>query len=775
MINYNLGEGEFENWIINEEKFSVLLQGKCEAIFCLGNGYMGMRATTEEKYSYQTRNTFVAGTFNKFDVDEVTELPNTADSLEIEMFIDGEPFNLQVGKTITYGRSLNLKTGELIRTIVWENPIGKRFKIQFKRFVSQKNKHLFASSVTIECVGGTANIKIISGINGQLSNSGSQHFHEGDKRIFEGKIMQMTPKTTQSGIHFIHHSAHKTFLDGKPFEVKQNFGMDRRKVFIDHIIQIEANQKFTFEKINSIHTSRDLVYENISLEEIKNLTLLEFKELWNQGYDEIFKENKSFLNEFWQNQDIKIISQNPVEQIAIRFAIYHLMVMTPSHDARMGIGAKGLSGEGYKGHSFWDTELFILPYFTFSRPETARKLLEYRYHTLPGARRKAKENGYKGAMYPWESAWMDDGEVTPIWGAVDIISGKATKIWSGFIEQHITSDVAFGVWQYFKATNDQKFMENYGYEILLDTGIFWGSRFQWNQEKQCYCINEVIGPDEYKEHVNNDAFTNHTAYWCVENAINYYKNLKENNPLLFERLNTKLNLDTEIPFLIEKLPKLYIPIPNERNVIPQDDTYLSLPEIDLTKYKNQAHVGSMFLDYSLDQVNHFQVSKQASVVMLMYLLEHKYSKAIKKANFDYYEPKTLHDSSLSLSTHAIVAADIGNLELSYTLFQKALEIDLGPNMKSSDHGIHGASIGGIWQIIINGFGGIRLIGDYLRIEPKLPLSIDELDFPLYWRGEKVICKITKSTIELTKKGNEKMTFIHKEREYRFVLNIKIEY
>lgn len=775
MINYNLGKGEFENWVITEEKFSVLLQGKCEAIFCLGNGYMGMRSATEEKYPYQTRNTFVAGTFNKFDANEVTELPNVADALEIEIFIDNEPFSLQLGQVIAYSRTLNLKTGEVSRNIIWKNTTGKVFTINSKRFVSQDNLHLFCSSVTISCTNDVADIKIVSGINGQMSNSGAQHFHEGEKRIFEGKIIQMTSKTTESKINFVHHSAHKTFLNNKEIDVDQHFGMDRRKVFITYNLHLQKGIEFKFDKINSIHTSRDIEFIRKTKEEIVAISFEDFARSWKLGYEVLFEKNVQNWLSFWQNQDIKVVSKNEIEQLAIRFAIYHLKVMTPSHDARMGIGAKGLSGEGYKGHSFWDTELFMLPYFTFSQPEKARKLLEYRYHTLAGARKKAKENGFKGAMYPWESAWMDDGEVTPVWGAADIITGEATKIWSGFIEQHITSDVSFGVWQYFKITNDIDFMEKYGYEILLDTGIFWGSRFQWNEDKQRYHIENVIGPDEYKEHINNDAFTNHTAFWCVENAIFFYNDLKESKPDVFKILNQKLNLDEEIEILKEKLVKLYIPEPNQELVIPQDDTYLLLDDIDLTKYKNQKHVGSLFMDYSLSQVNKMQVSKQASVVMLMYLLEHKFSKEIKTANFNYYEPRTLHDSSLSLSTHAIVAADMGELEMSYKLFQKAIEIDLGPNMKSSDHGIHGASIGGIWQIMINGFAGLRLMDGVLRIEPKLPETIAEMSFNIFWKGERIQCQIKKNIALLQKSGTAKMEIMQNGKIISFTDKLEIRF
>jgi hypothetical glycosyl hydrolase len=439
--------------------------------------------------------------------------------------------------------------------------------------------------------------------------------------------------------------------------------------------------------------------------------------------------------------------------------------MTPAHDNRMGIGAKGFSGEGYKGHSFWDTELFMLPFFTFTQPHIARSLLEYRYNTIKGARKKALENGYKGAMFPWESAWADDGEVTPVWGAVDINTGKSTKIWSGFIEQHITSDISFAIWQYYQVTGDEDFMNNYGYEILLDTGIFWASRLQWNEEKKLYHINEVVGPDEYKEHVNNDAFTNYTAYWCIENAIHYYHLLKTEKPEVFSRLDKLLNLGIEIKNLEEMLPLIYLPQPNEKNIIPQDDTYLTLKEIDLYKYKNQEHVGSLFLDYSLSEVNLMQVSKQASVVMLMYLLEHKFSSEVKKANYNYYEARTLHDSSLSLSTHSILANDLGNRDLAYSLYRQATAIDLGMNMKSSDHGIHAAALGGIWQIIVCGFGGIRMFGGKLRIEPKLPKEISQITFSVYWKGNLLGIQVNHEILKVKNNGTETIIFSNGGKQY----------
>ena len=763
MMNYNKGTGELQNWLVTETDFDTRFQGKCETIFCQGNGYMGMRTATEERYINQVRDTFVSGTFNKFDDNDVTELPNAADVSNIDIRIDGKLFGLDKGSYTDYHRTLNLKTGEVARAFIWKNEEGKSFQFSFKRFISFDNLHLLAAEIEITALTHPAKIQFDSGINGQMTNSGAQHFHEGEKRIFDKKYVQMLQQTTQSEITFIHNTAHSVTLDAA--EVTSRFEMDRRKVFMIYTAEVGADQTIRIEKISNIYTTRDKETKSLSLEKLREFSNEQLKSASKSGYNALQNLSAKVWAEKWKAIDIKIESNDDFNQLAIRFAQYHLLIMTPAHDNRMGIGAKGFSGEGYKGHSFWDTELFMLPFFTFTQPQIARSLLEYRYNTIKGARKKALENGYKGAMFPWESAWADDGEVTPVWGAVDINTGKSTKIWSGFIEQHITSDISFAIWQYYQVTGDDDFMNNYGYEILLDTGIFWSSRLQWNEEKKQYHINEVVGPDEYKEHVNNDAFTNYTAYWCMENAIYYYYLLKIENPVIFSRLENLLNLENEIKELEEKLPLIYLPQPNENNIIPQDDTYLTLKEIDLFKYKNQEHVGSLFLDYSLSQVNLMQVSKQASVVMLMYLLEHKFSPEVKKANYNYYEARTLHDSSLSLSTHSILANDLGNRDLAYSLYRQATAIDLGMNMKSSDHGIHAAALGGIWQIIVCGFGGIRMVGGKLRIEPKLPKDISQITFPIYWKGNLLEIEVNHELLKVKNKGTEAIAFSHGGEEY----------
>lgn len=755
MLQYNLGTGEYKNWIVSEVAFNPYALGKCEAIMALGNGYMGLRSATEESYVGQVRNLFVAGTFNQFDEYEVTELPNAPDVVELDIWLNGEKFSLEKGKIIHYRRDLNIKDAELVRHVIWENARGEQFEFMFRRFVSLKNLHLIGMKVEIKPLNCEANIQITSGINGQMTNSGAQHFHEGEKRIFDKKYLQLIQTTTESKIDFVVNATHRYMIDGKEIEKEPRMAIDRRKVFIQVAFDVKQGETLTFEKLANVYTSRDKQYDHdaYSLDVMRQDALNDLKEEAKKGYDALFSENVSEWKKRWEQMNITIESENEFDQLAIRFAHYHLIIMTPAHDARFGVAAKGLTGEGYKGHSFWDTEIFILPFFTYTFPHIARSLLEYRYNTIEGARRKAKANGYEGAMYPWESAFTGD-EVTPVWGAVDIVTGKATKIWSGFIEQHITSDIAFAVWQYYKVTGDDDFMERYGYEILFDTATFWASRLEWNEEKQQYHINDVIGPDEYKEHVNNNAFTNYMAHWNIETAIRYYERLKETNPALLDALHEKIGVHESYKKWKEKVDLIYLPQPREQDlVIPQDDTYLTKQMIDLTKYKNQTRVGTIFEDYNLEQVNNIQVSKQADIMVLFYLLENKFSQEVKRANWNYYEPKTLHDSSLSLSTHCILASDMDDRELAYALFEQAARIDLGPNMKSSDHGMHTASIGGVWQSVVCGFGGVRMLDGKLRMHPKLPKQWKKLSFPIYWRGDRLEVTVTHEQLVVKKVTN----------------------
>lgn len=765
-------------WILGEKQFDSKYLGKCESVMCQGNGYLGIRSATEERYLTEKRDFFVSGTFNKFDENEVTELPNAADVLAMEMEFNGCVFSLEQGTIKDYYRQLNIRTGELTRTVTWVSPAGDEIAFTFERIVSMKELHTIAQRVRITPVNNPVSLKMETGIDGSVTNSGAQHFSEGDKRLYDGSYMQCCQKTTQTGLDFVFNTHVKFTEDGQKADVKQHIVMDRRKIFCEYTMELEAGKTLTVEKVSNVFTSRDKECEGLDLKAIQEKSLEDVKRTSETGYETLAKESAEAWEEtVWNKMPIIIETDNVLDQLAVRFAQYHLYVMTPRHDNRMNIGAKGLSGEGYKGHTFWDTDIFALPYFTFTDPATARSLEEYRYLSLPGAHAKAKGNNYEGAQFPWESAWLDDGEVTPVWGAADIITGLPTKIWSGFIEQHITADVAYGVWQYYMVTGDQDYMDKYGYELLMDTAKFWASRLEWSEEDHLYHINDVVGPDEYKEHADDNAFTNYMAHWNLGIAMEYYRELKEKQPEKFSELNEKMNLEHAYSVWEERRPLIYLPQPREEDlVMPQDKGYLTYPTIDLTKYKESGVVGTLFREYNLEQVNHMQVSKQADIMILFLLMEDLFSLDVKRANWNYYEPKTLHDSSLSLSTHVILANDMRDKALAYKLFQQAIRIDAGENMKTSDAGVHAASLAGIWQSVFYGFGGVRMLHGKLRVCPLLPDEWNKLDFCFFWHGQKLHVVIDKENVTITNEtGTEAVELSVYGENYQIKDSVTVNY
>ena len=757
-----------KDWILREDSFDPQHLGKCEAIMCLGNGYLGLRSATEEKYLNETRDLLINGTFNQFDPSSVTELPNAADMTAIEITVNGERFTLEQGSIDFYSRELNIKTAELKREVVWISPKGEQFSLTFRRVVSLGRLHDFAIQAQITPLSGDAEIEIKSGINGRVTNTGAQHFTEGDMRFYEGRHIQYVPRTTQSGIAFALNTAHSFWKDGKELELPVQLYMEIRSICGGYRTKVKKGETLKIEKYCNVYTARDLEMQGKTVEELQAFSLEKLKELQGIGYQSLAEDTeKEWNRQVWEKAPIAI-EGNDYDNFAVHFAQYHMRLMVPAHDNRMNIGAKGLSGEGYRGHCFWDTEIFLLPYYAFTQPETARKLEEYRYLTLPGAHKKAAEHGYQGAMFPWESAWMDDGEVTPEFQNADIVTGLLIKVWSGFIEQHITADVAFGAWLYGSVTGDQDFMDQCGYELIFDTARFWASRLEDKNrqihetvneqgiteftetvtEDGFYHICDVVGPDEYKEHKTDNAFTNYLAAWNIKKAAACYELLKAERLKLYQTLNEKLELDRWYQEWTQKADKIFLPAPNEKGILPQDSTYLSLEEIDLTKYKEQDFVGGIFRDYNQTQINQIQVSKQADVLALFFLLEDLFPREVKAAAWDYYSERTIHDSSLSLCTHAVLAADMRELEEAYRLFEKSTEIDLGPVMTTSDAGIHAASFGGIWQGAVYGFGGLRTLEGRLRIEPCLPDAWKTLTYEILWRGQRLRVSVTQEEVRV---------------------------
>ncbi len=745
MLSYNKGINENKNWILCEEEFNIKYQGKCESIMALGNGYLGIRSSLEEAYMGQTRNLFVAGTFNRADKQEAAELPNAADVCEMEIHLNDELFDMTTGVILEYKRYLNLREAQLIREVLWESPKKQKYNLIFKRFVSLADYHTIAFQVAVTPLTADAVIKVKTGIDGKVTNSGSQHFYEGDKRVYDREYMQLIQTTTETEIAFSINCCIQSDIEYGELKAKE-FGVDRRKVYGVYELSAQKDKNTKFEKIVSVFTSLDKEYKgDYSLDKIKADSLNYLKSNSLKGYNQLLDESRERWLNYWEQVNIQLDSTNEEDLLAIRFAQYHLLIMTPVHDSRFSIGAKGLTGEGYKGHVFWDTEMFILPYFQYHLPAIARQLLIYRYNNIEGARNKAHKFGYEGAMYPWESALTGEEE-TPEWAALNIMTGKPTRVWSGVKEHHITADIAYAVWQYYLSTNDAEFMHKYGYEIILECAWFWCSRMKWNHKLDRYEINDIIGPDEYTEHVNNNAYTNYMAHYAVTAALCILEELQKNHIALFNHLDKSLHLSNRYPIYKKAQQKLYLPKANIKGIIPQDDTFLEKDVISITSYRQNNLKQSILLDYSREQIIDLQVLKQADVVMLFSTLKKIFNTDIIEANWKYYESKTIHDSSLSKAVHSITAIYHNNTKEAYHCFRDAIKIDMGENPISSDKGIHAAAMGGIWMAAVFGFGGIYNNEGMLEINPALPEEWSQLKFNICWKGIKLQIEITKETV-----------------------------
>ena len=765
VMNYRKGTGAETSWIIEETSFHEKYTGKCESIFTQGNGYLGLRNSLEERYVDTVRGMFITGTFNKASKEEATELPNVSDIVNMEIELNGERFSMTEDNLKEYSRTLNLYTGETCRNVLWEGKNGNVVQLSFHRFVSYKNVHVIGAYVEIKPVNCDVKATVVSGINAQVTNHGAQHLTEFSKRAFEEKFLQMGMVTTESAVSIAVSTVHKVFQSGKYTEdAASKIIDDRRKIHAEIQLVIPQGETARVEKISTVHSSRDLEYvasgkepegENVCRDGLNNL-----KEAEEKGYETLLEESKKVWEKIWKKQDIQIDSKEDDAQIAVRFALYHLQIMVRREDNRVGIGAKALSGEGYKGHSFWDTETFIFPYFQMAEPETARTLLEFRYKGLYGARKKAIENGYKGAMYPWEAAWVSDGEVTPYVIGVNVHTGEPMICLTGVIEQHITSDIIFALWQYYAATDDQDFMDRYGYEMTIETARFWNSRLEWIEENNRYEIRDVIGPDEYKEHVDNNAYTNYMAHENMRLAAQVIACIRDEKKDIYGKMQKLMqeegtSLEQLQEELKDKMKKLYLPQPDEKTgIIPQFDGYFDLKEIDLSVYKNASVVGTVFHDYSGEDVQGMQAGKQADIVELLYQMEDITTPDNKAKNYVYYEARTLHDSSLSKAIHSITACDLGMEKEAYDMFMSAALTDLGQEMKSSDAGIHSANMGGVWQDVVMGFGGIRIRDGHLRIAPNCPKQWEKFTYPLYWKGNELHITVCKDGVEVINEGED---------------------
>ncbi len=718
----------YTDWSVIETQFDPTQLHYKETVFTIGNGYLGTRGSLEEGYRGAMGATLIHGVYDDVPVVH-TELANCPDWLPLVVIVNGDRFRLDQGEILGYQRQLDLRRGVLSRDVRWCSGSGHTVDIHLERFASLADRHVVALRCQVTPLDFEGTVEVQASINGYPDNQGVMHWewmNQGDITTDEGdRASWMHLRTRNTGIELGMATRVRVSDANASVRVTGCQGYPN----LSATFPVQSGQTVTLEKVVTIFTSRE---EKLPAQAAQD-------KLRQVGsYASLLSAQEEAWEEVWRSTDV-VIEGDIKAQLAIRYNLFQVLISAPRHDDTVSIPAKTLSGFAYRGHVFWDTEIFILPFLTFTQPDLARNLLTYRYHTLNGARRKARESGYKGAVFAWESAGTGD-EVTPRWVPPADNSAELVRIWCGDRELHINTDVAYAVWNYWQATGDDEWIRDYGAELILDTAVYWGSRVEWNAKQEYYEIREVIGTDEYHEHVSNNAFTNRMVQWHLERALTVLEWLRDKYPEKAATLEDKLQVTLERQARWRDIiSNIWIPYNPETGIIEQCEGFFNLEDINLADYEPRTR--SMQVILGIEGASKRQVLKQPDVLMLLYLMREVpgiYSdlQTLQK-NWDYYAPRTdiTYGSSLGPAIHAALASYLNQAGEAYDRFMQAALVDLEDTRRNAKEGIHAASAGGVWQAIVFGFAGIRINDSYPQANPHLPKGWTRLKFKLQWRGE----------------------------------------
>lgn len=718
-------------WAIVESGFDVTREHEIESLLAIANGYLGVRGSIAEGSSVSRPATFLAGAFEpSSDVFPVPELVIAPDWGRLRFTVEGELFSVEGTTLERHHRTLDLGRGLLLREGHGTGPGGHATEIRTMHLASLANRHLLLEAVEIVPRNFSGTVEIDAILSGDVkSGSGAAHWATFEPR--SGSVGPMLIGTTHSGLRLALASCTTAAVPGAvemrcAREVGPISAMERCSM---HVRLGEAS---SFHRVVGLYTSRD------GAEPTSRAEALE-REAMSRPFSALYDEHVEAWRARWKKADVEIDGAPKIER-ALRFALYHLMASVHPDDPRCSIGARALSGEAYRGHVFWDTEIFMLPFYIHTWPEAARTLLLYRHRTLDGARRKAKKLGYEGALYAWESADTGD-ETTP--EAVLTPFGEIVPVLSGLEEHHISADVAWAVSAYVRATGDVDFLRDYGAEILVETARLWASRGSFGADGR-YHIHRVIGPDEYHESIDDNAFTNWMARQNLREAAAVAR-----GSVCRDKVQALGVSEAEISRWEDVAQRMALNHDPRTGLIEQHAGFFSLEDIDVASYSPRTVPIDVLLGRERTRAS--QVVKQADVVQLLALFWDTLDPTTRRANFLYYEPRTGHGSSLSPGIHALVAARLGLLDTAARYLEQTADIDLGNNMGNAAGGVHAAGMGSLWQAVAFGVAGLSIAPDdaeTLVVEPTLLRGMRRVSLPISLRGRSLEVHVCEGEVEV---------------------------
>jgi alpha,alpha-trehalose phosphorylase len=727
-----------DEWRLIERRFTQRYLARVETLLSLSNGYLGMRGTHDEGRPVEERGTFINGFHETWPIQHAEEafgfaevgqtIINVPDARTFHLYVDDEPLFLPTADLEAYERVLDMREGTLTRDLVWLTPAGKRIHVRSQRLVSFEHRHVAAFSYEVTVLDATAPVVISSHLRNQQDEhdpgsdprKGRTFTHRvlepqsntaEDRRVVLGYRVASSGMTIACGIDHVIETANEYSYHTESDE-------DLGKLVL--VVDAEPGKPIRLIKFATYHTSRSTTVRQLSDRCRRTLD-----RTVRDGYDDVVATQRSYLEDFWGRSDVQI-QGNPAVQQAVRWSCYQL-IQAAGRAEGTGIPAKGLTSAAYEGHYFWDTEIYVLPFLCYTAPRIARNLLRFRYTLLDDARLRAREVSQRGALFPWRT-----------------ISGLEASAYyeAGTAQYHINADIMYALGKYVEVTDDQELLRTIGAEMLVETARLWADLgFFHDDDEATFHIYGVTGPDEYTTLVNDNAYTNLMARLNLRMAADVVAEIRRDDPDRYAVLHRETGVTPEeIAEWRRAAESMFVPYDTARGIHPQDTNFLAKEVWDFSNTPRDKY--PLLLHFHPLVIYRFQVIKQADIVLAMFLLGHEFSREQKRRNFDYYDPLTTGDSSLSPSIQSITAAELGYEDKAVEYFRNAAFMDLADVAGNTADGVHVASAGGVWLAAVYGFGGLRDSDGTLSFDPRLPRTWDGLRFAVEVRGQRLTVGIT---------------------------------
>lgn len=750
-----------DSWKLTYFEWQPEKQGLHESLLTLGNGYFATRGAAEESVANGIHypGTYLVGGYNRLKSEvngqlvENEDFVNWPNWLPLNFKIEGgDWFDLQKVTLLDYRIELDIQKGLLCRQLRFKDKQGNISRLSCRRIVSMHDMHMAAIQWILEPENWSADIQLRSGLDGNIVNQGvdehealnNRHLELLEKGLSDTEGIYLKVQTNQSNIVMVQAATTRFYIDDQPFTPKARLKEKESFIAQDFTVACSQGKAIVIEKIVSLYTSRDWAISEPGLEARKAVMRA-------GRFEELLKHHTATWKQLWSRCDIEITGDNYI-QMVLRLHVFHLLQTASFNSIELdtGIPARGLHGEGYRGHIFWD-ELYIFPFFNLRIPELTRELIMYRYRRLREARHIAKAAGYRGACFPWQSG-SDGQEET-----ADLLlypeSGKWYRDYT-YLQRHVNSAIAYNIWQYYQASHDKEFLSFYGARMFMEIALFWSSLATYSEEKGRYELKGVVGPDEYHTYypgqdtpgLNNNAYTNVMASWVLQRAADVLNKLTESRR---RELLESLKIDQqELERWQHISSKMYVPFFDEK-IISQFEGYEKLKELDWQAYKKK-YGEYMRLDFILeaegDNVNNYKASKQADVLMLFYVFSYEelkqllahmgyhFPKEWMQENIRYYEERNSHGSTLSQLVGSWVLAR-SNRQKSWHYFSKALQSDINDLQGgSTKEGIHLGAMAGTVDMIQRGYTGMEIRDDVLWFDPLLPDHLEHVSMRICYRS-----------------------------------------